>query len=437
MPEPDDFDAFLKYSAKKSDSKGSEPRRHHQRNSADMPKSRAREGGSAKAINNDPSASQASATSQRQAPQRPAPQRSAPQRSASQRSASQRPVPQRRPNRVRIPANHSQQANSSSLRTNSAAANMSPSVAANENHPPRQVKRRNKRGILKFALVFIVIALIAWPLGLGIWADSKINHVQALSQTAKTPGTTYLIAGADLADEGAARADTLMLIHKAPNGNTYLTSIPRDTLVDIPGYGGYKINAAYSFGGATLLVETVENLTGLHIDHFILLGFDSVINLVDAVGDVNLCIDQDVNDERSGLVMAKGCHDLNGEQALAFVRARYFDPTADIGRQGRQQQFISSLMKKATSPAVILNPLAQLKLAHAGGSSLTTDPSTGLIDIIQAGLAMRSATANERVMQIPIADPNFQTQHSGVALLLDEAQTKEFFSQMRDGTLTK
>ncbi|WP_341856007.1 LCP family protein [Brachybacterium sp. GPGPB12] len=240
--------------------------------------------------------------------------------------------------------------------------------------PPRTRRRRSRiprpMRLGATLAVSLLVIVLGWGAGLTLWANSRIEHVDALSEAENTPGTTYLIAGSDKRDGEAvnadgtegARTDTIMLLHKARGGKSYLISLPRDTLVDIPGYGGYKLNAAYSFGGAPLLVETVEEFTGLTIDHYVEIGFDGVSQVVDAVGHVNLCIDQDVDDEKSGLKMTEGRHDVGGEQALAFVRARYFDPTADIGRQARQRQFVSALMDRATSPAVLAEP------DHAGAS---------------------------------------------------------------------
>jgi LCP family protein required for cell wall assembly len=290
-------------------------------------------------------------------------------------------------------------------------------------------------------LAFVLIVLIGWVGGLTLWTNSRIDHVDALSGAANTPGTTYLIAGSDerggeaVDSDGTEgkRTDTMMLLHKAPGGKSYLVSLPRDTLVDIPGKGKYKLNAAFAFGGPKLLVKTVEGLTGLTIDHYVEVGFDGVEKIVDAVGTVNLCIDQDVDDRRSGLKMTKGCHDMGGDQALAFVRARYFDATADIGRQKRQQEFIGSLMDAVTSPGVLLNPVTQVKLAGAGGDSLTTSKGTGLIDIGRAGLGMRNAMNNGRNLTMPIEDPNYQTNNSGVAILVDDQEVKDFFADIRDG----
>ncbi|MGP9682725.1 LCP family protein [Brachybacterium sp. AOP3-A1-3] len=290
-------------------------------------------------------------------------------------------------------------------------------------------------------LVLVLVVVVGWGAGLVLWADSRIEHVDALSGVENTEGTTYLIAGSDrrggdaVNDDGTegARTDTIMLLHKARNGNSYLISLPRDTLVDIPGYGGYKLNAAYSFGGAPLLVETVEDFTGLTIDHYVEIGFDGVSGMVDAVGHVNLCIDRDVDDKKSGLSMTEGCHDVGGEQALAFVRARYFDPTADIGRQQRQQQFVGALMNRVSSPAVLLNPFSQVKLAGAGSDSLVTSEGTGIFTVGRMALTARSAMS-AGTLTMPIDDPEYQTRNSGVAILTDDADIAAFFESVKDGS---
>src|SRR5690625_3931533 len=225
-----------------------------------------------------------------------------------------------------------------------------------------------------------------------------------------------------------------MLLHRARNGSSYLISLPRDTLVEIPGQGRYKLNAAFAMGGAALLVETVEEFTGLTIDHYVEVGFDGVAGVVDAVDHVNLCIDQDVDDDRSGLQMTEGCHDVGGEQALAFVRARYFDPTADMGRQERQQQFVGALMDRATSPAVLLNPVSQVRMAGAGSDALITSEGTGIIDVGRMALTARSAMNGGGTLSMPISDPEFQTVNAGVAVLVDDEENVPFFAAVADGS---
>lgn len=312
--------------------------------------------------------------------------------------------------------------------------------------PPRRSRSRVPRPVRLTAtlMALVLIVLLGWVGGLTLWANGRIDHVDALSGREATPGTTYLIAGSDsrggqaVTDDGTTgqRADTIMLLHKAPNGESYLVSLPRDTLVDIPGHGKYKLNAAFAFGGPALLVTTVEEFTGLTVDHFVEIGFDGVEGIVDAVGHVNLCIDHDVDDARSGLKMTSGCHNVGGEQALAFVRARYIDPTADIGRQKRQQQFVSALLDRATSPSVLLNPATQVKLAGAGSDALRTSNGTGVFALGRMALAARSAMGAGAV-QMPIKDPEYRTKHSGIAILTDDAEIKQFFGAMADGSLAR
>lgn len=311
-----------------------------------------------------------------------------------------------------------------------------PSPQRRHTQRTQRTRLTRKGRLVTIVAALILVALVAWPVGLGLWANSRIQHVEALSGAPDTPGTTTLIAGADIAQGTSQRTDTLMLVHEAPNGKKYLVSIPRDTLVNIPGKGGYKINAAYAFGGAPLLVKTVEQFTGLTVDHFIVIGFDGVTDVVNAVGTVNLCIDQNVDDVKSGLKMTEGCHDVGGEQALAFVRARYFDPTADLGRQKRQQQFVSKLSDRITSPDVLLNPFTHVSLANAGTKALVTDENTGLIDLGFAALTLRGAMQDNANMQMPIENPAFQTKYSGVAILVDDQKIDEFFRSIENGTAT-
>src|SRR5690625_293766 len=190
---------------------------------------------------------------------------------------------------------------------------------------PARRRRRGRRGLTM--VVVLLVLLVAWPVGLLVWANGKINRVEALSGGADTPGRTYLLAGSDSRADGpltdateGERSDTIMVLHAPTSGAASLISIPRDTYVDIPGHGGNKINAAYARGGPPLLVSTVEGLTGLTIDHYVEIGMGGMLDIVDAVGGVELCLDYDVDDWRSELRWTAGCHEADGETALAFAR---------------------------------------------------------------------------------------------------------------------
>jgi LCP family protein required for cell wall assembly len=230
------------------------------------------------------------------------------------------------------------------------------------------------------AAVLLLLLVIAWPVGLVVWANGKIQHTAALSGAASTPGTTYLLAGSDSREDGViedsetvgARTDTILLLHVPESGPSALISLPRDSYVQIPGYEPSKLNAAYSWGGAPLLVQTVEQLTGMTVDHYVEVGFGGVEQIVDALGGVELCLDGStgitfpVNDEKSGLVWdAPGCKTVDGVQALAFSRMRYADPSGDIGRGLRQRQLISAVATKAEDPSLLLKPTTQVAPARA------------------------------------------------------------------------
>ncbi len=225
--------------------------------------------------------------------------------------------------------------------------------------------------------------MVGWPVFLVQYGNSKMEHVEALSGRADTPGTTYLIVGSDKRQEEAVndgtegeRADTIMLLQVPESGTPALVSLPRDSYVEIPDYGYSKINSSYSLGGPELLVQTVENLSGMTVDHYLEVSMFGVQDLVEAVGGVNLCLDYDVQDELSGLTWQAGCHDVDGATALAFSRMRYADPMGDIGRTMRQRQVVGKVIDKAASPATLINPMRQYSLVGKAASNLTTDNDT-------------------------------------------------------------
>lgn len=303
--------------------------------------------------------------------------------------------------------------------------------------------RVRKGRVAGLAFLLVLVLLLAWPIGLVIWANGQIQHTDALSDAEGTPGTTYLLAGSDARGSGGvdddtsgARTDTIMVLHKPQSGPTALISIPRDTYAEIPGNGMSKINAAYAWGGAPLLVESVEGLTGLTVDHYAEVGFGSLEELVDAVGGVELCLDYDVDDPKSELVWEAGCHEADGTTALAFSRMRYSDPQGDIGRAERQQQVIAAVADTAVQPSVLLNPIDQVQLVGAGTDALVVDESTGIIDLGRLALAFKDATGPEGVTGTPpIANPGYNPGNGvgSTVLLADDAG--QFWGEVRDGDL--
>ena len=308
---------------------------------------------------------------------------------------------------------------------------------------PRRRRRPFRTAMRVVGIVLVV--LLAWGAFLLWDANSNLGRVDALSGKADTSGTTYLLAGSDSRADGAVqdgfneseRADSIMLVNVAQNGQTVALSIPRDTYAEIPGYGWDKINASYSYGGAALLVETVENLTGLAVDHFVQIGMGAVPDMVDAVGGVELCYDNTVSDPYSGLNWEAGCHTVDGTTALAFSRMRYADPEGDIGRTKRQRQVISKVVSTAMSPSTLINPMRTLSVERAGSKSFTVDDSSSnVFTVASLVMALRSATSSEMMGVPPIESLDFTTDAGASAVLLRDTTAPDFFAKLRTGSLT-
>lgn len=309
-----------------------------------------------------------------------------------------------------------------------------------------------------FLLLRVVVAgylvFYAW---LGYHTSNSLQRTDALSAhvVASSSGTNWLLVGSDSRaglskaeqkalktgkDEGTQRTDTIMLVHMAEDGTPTLVSFPRDSFVTIPAHRSSdgtkvsesknKLNAAFSFGGASLLVRTVEANTGLHIDHYMEIGFLGIRDLTDAVNGVDLCVPRNYKDKNSGLNVKKGCQTMNGKTALAYVRMRYADPKGDIGRIERQQQFVSSLLHKAVKPSVFMNPFAAKSLADAGVGSLVVSTHDGIIDIGRLGMGMKDLSGGKgKVMTVPISNPDATTS-VGSSVLWNHDKAQKLFRQL-------
>jgi LCP family protein required for cell wall assembly len=298
-------------------------------------------------------------------------------------------------------------------------------------------------------VVLVLVVILALLAALMFYFFSRVDKVDALrdyaGRPAATAGQDWLLVGSDsregLSDEqtkklhvGHAtgrRTDTIILLHIASSGPSTLVSLPRDSYVPIPGHGRNKLNAAYAFGGAPLLAQTVERVTGIRLDHYAEIGFGGFVGMTDAVGGVNLCPKRNIHDKKSGLRVKKGCQEMDGTTALAYVRARYFDPRGDLGRVQRQQEFLSAVFDKATKPTSVLNPFRIISLGNAGTQALTVDNDDGPIDLLRFGLAMRSIAGGKGTKTtVPIADPNFSTP-AGSSVRWDRQQALQLFRSLR------
>jgi LCP family protein required for cell wall assembly len=260
-------------------------------------------------------------------------------------------------------------------------------------------RRRVVRRAFRLTLLLMAVLLVFG----GAWIAKFANNFnKAKDETLKLPPATndvtnVLVLGSDkrsviggsereerqFAGGSGQRADTIILIHISPNAErAVVMSIQRDLWVDIPGHGQSKINAAYAYGGAPLMIKTVQGLTGITINHYVEVNFAGFREIVDRLGGVDIFVNRPLIDRRSGLNIPKpGCIHMDGGTALSFVRARYIDPTADLGRIQRQQLFMRTVLRKVKSAGVVLNPGKLDKVTTAIGKHFKIDNA---LDINQA-----------------------------------------------------
>ncbi|MEW1684279.1 LCP family protein [Streptomyces sp. NPDC093594] len=310
---------------------------------------------------------------------------------------------------------------------------------------------------IKWTAITLVTVLFVTTVATYFWADSKLNREVDLSKVIERPekgeGTNYLIVGSDSREgltaedkkklhTGSAdgkRTDSVMILHTGDNGPT-LISLPRDSNVEIPTFKGsesgktypgtgrqVKLNAAYAEDGPELLVRTVEFNTGLHIDHYVEIGFGGFANIVDAVGGVEIDIPQDIKDTKSGADLKKGNQTLNGEEALAFVRTRYALAGSDLDRTKNQQKFLSALANQVATPGTVLNPFKLYPTMGAGLDSLIVDKDMGLFDLADMFWSMKGVSGGDGTsMNMPISGS------TGGNLLWDKEKVKQLVNQLNN-----
>lgn len=239
--------------------------------------------------------------------------------------------------------------------------------------------------------------------------------------------------------------DTMMLVHIGGDlGTVSVVSIPRDSLVTIPAHTGPdgapidehqgKINSAFATGGPAVTVQTVEQATGLPVDHYVEINFAGFLAMVDAVGGVDVCLETPLQDELSGLDLPAGRQTISGPQALAYVRARYIDN--DFGRSDRQQKFMSAMIQKVFSAGTLLNPVALNGFIDAAVASVTTDERLNRDTIAALGGRAGDVDLGKVVFTtVPVSDGNHLHDGESTVLWNTEAATALFTALAADQPL--
>ncbi|MBM6545255.1 LCP family protein [Janibacter sp. YIM B02568] len=290
--------------------------------------------------------------------------------------------------------------------------------------PERSRRRRGGWGrrIRRTVIVLVCAALlvVAGAAGYLGYLNSKVDDIQreallpapggggtAGGDPSKTTtgtklvtgqGTNYLVIGSDARPgETASRADVIQLVHVPKDSSgVYLIHFPRDLYVDIPGRGKDKINASFAYGGAPLLVQTLQDLLGVKIDHVAKTDFEGFKQMTDAVGGVRVYAEQASSSSgNGGVAIQKGWNDLNGEQALGFVRERYQLSQGDISRGQRQQAWLKAIMTKTLTPGVLLNPAKFSSFVQAGTSNSIVDDTLTTSKIRSQALKLRGVRGDD------------------------------------------
>ncbi|MCX4696355.1 LCP family protein [Streptomyces sp. NBC_01408] len=309
----------------------------------------------------------------------------------------------------------------------------------------KHARPRRRRRILRITLLLVAV-LILGAAGAGWWTYSHLNgNIDSvdLDQAIGDNRPQKVVAGAqnvlvlgsdsragangdlDHGDVSGTRSDTTMLVH-IPEGRSKATavSIPRDTLVTrpeckaadgktVPSQKRAMFNAIYGLGGPACVVKTVEEMSGVRVDHFVEVDFAGFKGLVDALGGVTVTLDKPMTGAKGGLKLDAGTHRLNGTDSLKFVRTRYgYGDGSDLGRIGLQQQFMMAMLSEIKKQDALGNPARLYKLADAGTKSLTTDSDlaslTALSDFAQSMKGVDPDTM--QTIMLPVAydkvDPN-------------------------------
>ena len=295
---------------------------------------------------------------------------------------------------------------------------------------------------------------------------ASINKIDAFAgidnrPDKKSSAVNYLLVGSDtreglskaelkalrvgsVATAAGKRSDTMLLVHiSKARDKAVLVSIPRDTYALIPEHlnksgkmvpaAHSKINSAFNWGGAPLLIQTLEQMTQLKIDHYVEVNFAGFARVVDSLGGIEVCTKKDIDDPKSHLVLAAGVHTLNGIEALKYVRTREFDGLGDLGRMQRQQAFMSSVIKKATSAAVLLNPITMTNFINSSLAAVTTDEGLKNSDLITLAKQMKSlATSNVRTLTVPLSNLNYYANGVTASVLWDPVLAPELWDRLRE-----
>lgn len=303
-------------------------------------------------------------------------------------------------------------------------------------------RRRRRRWLVPLLVVVLGVPLL-YGLALAVRLSTSIQRTEVAALDGSGGPLHVLVTGSD-SREGLTEEEMLELgtgtvegertdsifVLSVQGGRAGILAFPRDLYVPRCDGSSGRINAALQLGGVDCLVDTVEGISGLGIDHYMAVSFGGFRDIVDAVGGVDVCVERDLRDPFAGLDLQAGCQSLTGREALGFVRTRKLDN--DLERIKRQQQFLGALAKKVARPTTVLDPTAAWPLTGAVGDALTADSGLGLFDLARLGLGARGLASGAAVTAtVPATGATI----GGAAVLqIDDEAAQPLFASFRDGS---
>jgi LCP family protein required for cell wall assembly len=325
--------------------------------------------------------------------------------------------------------------------------------ADEERAPGRRGLRRALIGLGVLSLVLVLLV------GGGLWflADRWAGNIDRVSdvfadlpdearpapatpeQSAGEEPVTFLLVGSDTRSEGqegvdpGGRSDAIMLARlSAERQHAQLISIPRDSWVDIPGHGMNKINASYAFGGPALLVQTVEQLTQVRIDHYVAIDFEGLIQVTDDLGGVDVVVAETTTN--GPYTFSEGVNHLDGVQARWYLGQRYGLPGGDFDRVKRQQQYLRAMFDKLFSSETFTSPPKLDPAMLAITSAVSVDDTLSNADLVSMAYSMRGVTPdNVEFFTAPVLGTGMEGPASVV--YLDDVAAERMWRYLRSDSL--
>jgi len=316
--------------------------------------------------------------------------------------------------------------------------------------------RRHRALVLLIAMLLVPALMLA---AVAVYLDRRLAGIDRVpleipeaGRPVRPPSAgdslNILVVGADNGDEGVDiaaalangswvpgqhRSDTLMVVHiTADRRQVDVVSLPRDSYVAIPGHGQDKINAAFSYGGPSLLVQTVEQFTGMRIDHVAIMDWNGFRDLSAAVGGVEIYIPHTFRDPVHGNTWTEGYHILAGDEALEYVRTRYGLPNGDFDRIQRQQNFVRELMRKLMAAGTVTNPARFLDVLGTLTSDLTVDDDFSSHEIEALAWSLRHVRPSD-VQYLTSPMQRYAVTSAGASIIVpDVSRTRELFTAVAE-----